>query len=42
MISDCHAGLRASVETVLQGAAWQRCRVHFMRNLNRPGVSGGS
>ena len=33
VISDCHAGLRVSVETVLQGAAWQRCRVHFLRNL---------
>jgi putative transposase len=32
VISDAHAGLVAAVGTVLQGAAWQRCRVHFMRN----------
>jgi putative transposase len=30
--SDAHRGLKAAVETVLQGASWQRCRVHFMRN----------
>jgi putative transposase len=33
VISDAHAGLVAAVGTVLQGAAWQRCRVHFMRNV---------
>ena len=33
VISDAHSGLVAAVETVLQGAAWQRCRVHFMRNV---------
>jgi putative transposase len=26
-ISDAHAGLKASIARVLQGAAWQRCRV---------------
>ena len=32
-ISDQHLGLKAAVEAVLVGAAWQRCRVHFMRNV---------
>jgi len=32
VISDSHRGLTGAVTTVLQGAAWQRCRVHFMRN----------
>ncbi len=32
VISDSHRGLTNAVGTVLQGAAWQRCRVHFMRN----------
>ncbi len=32
-ISDAHEGLRQAIETVLVGASWQRCRVHFMRNL---------
>jgi putative transposase len=33
VISDYHRGLRNAVGVVLQGAAWQRCRVHFMRNV---------
>ena len=33
MISDAHEGLRSSIGAVLVGAAWQRCRVHFMRNV---------
>ncbi|MEL4441855.1 transposase, partial [Shewanella algae] len=33
VISDAHAGLKKAAATVLQGAAWQRCRVHFMRNV---------
>src|SRR5690606_1858698 len=33
VISDAHEGLRQAIAEVLQGAAWQRCRVHFMRNL---------
>jgi putative transposase len=32
VISDAHRGLRAAIDTVLAGAAWQRCRVHFVRN----------
>jgi putative transposase len=33
VISDAHAGLRAAIRVVFQGASWQRCRVHAMRNL---------
>lgn len=33
VISDAHAGLKAAIRRVLQGSAWQRCRVHAMRNL---------
>ena len=33
VISDAHEGLRQAIAKVLQGASWQRCRVHFMRNL---------
>jgi putative transposase len=33
VISDAHQGLQAAIEQVLTGASWQRCRVHFMRNL---------
>src|SRR5476651_488915 len=31
VISDAHEGLKAAITKIL-GAAWQRCRVHFMRN----------
>ncbi|HYT80702.1 MAG TPA: IS256 family transposase [Actinomycetota bacterium] len=31
--SDAHEGLRQAVAKVLSGTQWQRCRVHFMRNL---------
>src|SRR3712207_3624236 len=33
VISDAHTGLKAAIGAVLLGAAWQRCRVHFMRNV---------
>ena len=33
VISDAHEGLRGAVAKVLSEACWQRCRVHFMRNL---------
>lgn len=33
VISDAHEGLVQAIAKVLQGAQWQRCRVHFMRNL---------
>ena len=32
VISDAHTGLQQAIRTVLQGASWQRCRVHFLRN----------
>ncbi len=33
VISDAHPGLKQAIREVFVGAAWQRCRVHFMRNL---------
>jgi putative transposase len=33
VISDAHAGLKASIARVFTGASWQRCKVHLMRNL---------
>jgi putative transposase len=33
VVSDAHEGLKQAISTVLTGATWQRCRVHFMRNL---------
>lgn len=40
VISDAHLGLKAAVSKVLC-ATWQRCRVHFMRNvLAHAGKSG--
>ena len=39
-ISDAHEGIKAAVSKVLC-ATWQRCRVHFMRNvLAHAGKSG--
>jgi putative transposase len=32
VISDAHEGLKAAIAKVLN-ASWQRCRVHFMRNV---------
>ena len=32
VISDDHKGLKAAATRIL-GATWQRCRIHFMRNL---------
>jgi len=32
VISDDHKGLVGAIAAVLPGAAWQRCRTHFMRN----------
>jgi putative transposase len=31
-VSDCHDGLRAAIGQVL-GCPWQRCSVHFLRNM---------
>ena len=33
VISDQHLGLKKAVEAVMVGSAWQRCRVHFLRNV---------
>jgi transposase-like protein len=33
VISDAHEGLKGAIGTVLSGATWQRCRVHFTRNV---------
>mgnify|MGYP000185294189 CR=1 FL=1 len=33
VISDAHAGLKKSIRKCFSGASWQRCRVHYARNL---------
>ncbi|MEZ5176268.1 MAG: IS256 family transposase [Acidimicrobiia bacterium] len=33
VISDAHPGLKNAIGRVFQGAAWQRCKVHLLRNL---------
>jgi transposase-like protein len=33
VVSDAHAGLTSAIAAVLGGASWQRCRVHFVRNV---------
>jgi transposase-like protein len=33
VISDAHSGLTKAIRRQLQGCVWQRCRVHFSRNL---------
>jgi putative transposase len=33
VISDHHLGLKQAIGAVFVGAGWQRCRVHFMRNV---------
>ena len=33
VVSDAHCGLVAAIRVAFQGASWQRCRVHFMRNV---------
>jgi putative transposase len=33
VISDAHEGLVSAIAKVFSGVQWQRCRVHFMRNL---------
>jgi putative transposase len=32
-ISDAHLGIQAAVRKEWLGASWQRCKVHFMRNI---------
>jgi transposase-like protein len=33
VISDAHEGLVGAVQATMQGASWQRCRTHYLRNL---------
>lgn len=33
VVSDAHEGLKAAIAEVFQGAAWQRCVTHLMRNV---------
>jgi transposase-like protein len=33
VVSDAHEGLKNAIAAVLDGASWQRCRTHAMRNL---------
>lgn len=35
VVSDAHRGIRAALSRHFQGAAWQRCRVHFKREMGR-------
>ncbi len=35
VVSDAHSGIRAAISRHLQGATWQRCRVHFKREMGR-------
>ena len=33
VISDAHSGLVKAIRESFSGASWQRCKVHFMRNI---------
>ena len=33
VVSDAHKGIQAAVKRCLLGSQWQRCKVHFMRNI---------
>jgi transposase-like protein len=33
IVSDAHGGIRAAIERQFQGVRWQRCQVHFIREL---------
>lgn len=33
VISDAHGGIRAALRRHMQGVSWQRCRVHFKREM---------
>ncbi|WP_455152165.1 transposase [Butyricicoccus sp.] len=32
-ISDAHAGLVSAIRESFPDASWQRCKLHFMRNI---------
>jgi transposase-like protein len=33
VVSDDHKGLKAAIARHFQGASWQRCQVHYAKNL---------
>lgn len=33
LVSDAHHGIQAALKRSFTGTAWQRCKVHFMRNI---------
>lgn len=33
LVSDAHKGIQSSLKTAFLGTSWQRCKVHFMRNI---------
>ena len=33
IVSDAHLGIQAAVQKCFVGSTWQRCKVHFMRNI---------
>jgi len=33
LVSDAHHGIRSSLKSAFLGTTWQRCKVHFMRNI---------
>lgn len=35
IVSDAHRGIRAAIDRHLQGCSWQRCRVHYKREMGR-------
>jgi len=35
VVSDAHGGIRAALNRHFQGVAWQRCRVHYKREMMR-------
>jgi transposase-like protein len=35
IVSDAHSGIRSAIKRHFQGAAWQRCRVHYKREMGR-------
>ena len=44
VLSDAHQGLKDAIATIFAGAAWQRCRTHFMAELltRDTGCPGGT
>ena len=39
--SDAHSGLKMAIEAILQGAVWQRCRVHTIRTQSPDCLTAG-